>query len=909
MDPQGRGFGGEFSNPDARKAALANNAIPAEKITGILTMNCAVSKKVLATYRLQLGSELTFERVCELLPYFRDLGISHLYLSPCLKAAAGSTHGYDGVDPSEVDSRLGGKEGFDRLWKASAELGVGLVLDIVPNHMSVAGRQNRWWWDVLAKGLQSRYAGFFDIRWNHPDPSLRGKVLLPVLGDDLKSCIASLQIQIRRRGPEICLTYFEHEFPVSARSLAELLQAEGGISAPPSIASPPETLAAGNLQDGDTSVPGQPPAGRTFPHPGALEDASAAVLDASMAAINKDPVRLKGFLDLQHYRLAFWRRANQDLNYRRFFDIHQLAGVCVEKEAVFAATHERVLRWVNEGRIDGLRIDHPDGLRDPASYLERLRAAAPRTWIVVEKILEPGETLASEWPVAGTTGYDFLNIVNGLFVDPRSEKLLTDFYEKFTGRSTNYGEVAQEKKRLVLAHLFSSELSHLEDLLENSHRRHPNYSAFRREDARRALIEVIACFPVYRTYIRPDTGEVCARDRAVVREALTASLGKQPDMPPDTLRLIEDLLLLTHTGKTESEFVLRFQQLTGPVMAKGVEDTAFYCFNRLISLNEVGGNPGEFGTSPDAFHTFCLRIQSKWPQTLLATSTHDTKRGEDTRLRMGLLTEIPEHWTHAVRRWSRMNAPFRRNGFPDTHTEYFLYQTLAGAWPIGRDRLVPAMLKAAKEAKVHTSWMDPNPVFEETLRTFVEDVLGHAEFTADLSAFLEPLAWPAMVTSLSQTLIKCTAPGVPDIYQGTELWDRHLMDPDNRRPVDFVLRKRLLAEISTLSIAEILNRHADGLPKLFLLQRVLAARRRCAKAFGPRGEYRPLAAKGKCAGHLVALAPRLALGLEGDWKNTVIDLPEGSWENVFSGERFSGGKQKLSQLLAQFPVGMLVPEA
>ncbi|MFH0994190.1 MAG: malto-oligosyltrehalose synthase [Pseudomonadota bacterium] len=881
-------------------------------------MNFFVSKEVLATYRLQLGPDLTFERVCELLPYFRDLGISHLYLSPCLKAVAGSTHGYDVVDPSEVNPELGGRKGFERLWKVSAALGIGLVLDIVPNHMAASGRQNRWWWDVLAKGLQSRYAGFFDIRWDHPDPTVRGKVLLPVLGDELKCCLDSMQIQIRRSGPEICLAYFEHEFPISKHSLRDLLHAVSWNSNHPSLAHLAETLAAGSLSGGESTVCGQPPAGPMLAHPSTLGDVATAALDASIAAINADPVRLKKFLDLQHYRLSFWQRANQELNYRRFFDIHQLVGVCVEKEDVFAATHELALRWVNEGRIDGLRIDHPDGLRDPTSYLERLRAAAPRAWVVVEKILEPGEFLAPEWPVAGTTGYDFLNIVNGLFVDPRSERILTDFYGEFTGQSTDYGEIVQEKKQLVLKLLFSTESSHLERLFEDSCRRYPDCSAFPREDVRRALAEVIACFPVYRTYIRPDTGSVGARDRAVVREAIAASVRRQPHIAPDMWQWIEDLLLLTRTGKSESEFVLRFQQLTGPVMAKGVEDTTFYCFNRLISLNEVGGNPGEFGTSPDAFHTFCLRVQSKWPQTLLASTTHDTKRGEDTRLRIGLLSEIPECWIHAVRRWSRMNAHFRRNGFPDTNTEYFLYQTLVGAWPIGCDRLVPAMLKAAKEAKVHTSWMDPNPVFEESLRAFAGEVMGHANFTADLSAFLEPLAWPAVVTSLSQTLIKCTAPGVPDIYQGAELWDRNLADPDNRRPVDFDRRRRLLAEIGTLSISEILNRQADGLPKLFLLHRVLSVRKRCAEAFGPKGKYLPLAADGECSDHLVAfvrggqvliLAPRLAVGLNGDWKNSVIKLPAGSWENVFSGERFSGGTQQLLRLLAQFPVGLLVRKA
>jgi (1->4)-alpha-D-glucan 1-alpha-D-glucosylmutase len=398
---------------------------------------------------------------------------------------------------------------------------------------------------------------------------------------------------------------------------------------------------------------------------------------------------------------------------------------------------------------------------------------------------------------------------------------------------------------------------------------------------------------------------------------LSAARGRQPEIAPEAWRLIEDILLLKHTGRAESEFVWRLQQLTGPVMAKGVEDTAFYCFNRLISLNEVGGNPREFGTSLDAFHAFCLRLQSVWPQTMLASATHDTKRGEDTRLRIGLLSEIPERWIVAVRRWSRMNARFRRSGFPDRNTEYFLYQTLAGAWPIGSDRLAPVMLKAAKEAKQHTSWTDPDPVFEDALQGFVEGVISNAEFTSDLSTFLEPLAWPAAVSSLSQTLIKCTAPGVPDIYQGTELWDLNLVDPDNRRPVDFGLRRQLLAEIGALSVDEVLKRHSEGLPKLFLLQRTLSARKQYAAAFGPQGSYQPLAAEGERSGHLVAfmrggqavtLAPRLVVGLNGDWRNTVVDLPTGTWKNVFSGDRFSGGTQELARMFVRFPVALLERE-
>ena len=877
-------------------------------------MGFSVFQDLLATYRLQLGPDLPFDRVGDLLPYFRDLGITHLYLSPCLKATAGSTHGYDVVNPAEVNPHLGGREGFERLCEAAAEIGMGLVLDIVPNHMAAAGRQNPWWWDVLANGRHSGYAKFFDIRWDHPDPSLRGKVLLPVLGDEIARCLASRQIQVRRCGADIYVAYFEHEFPVSARSLFELLQAASGVSTNRCFAHFAETLAADTPQGGAASAGDRPLADRTLTNLSAMDDAAAAALDAAIATVNADPVRLERILDLQYYRLAFWRRANRDLNYRRFFDIHQLAGVSVEKEEVFAATHELILRWVNEGRIDGLRVDHPDGLRDPMSYLERLRTAAGRVWIVVEKILEPGETLAPEWPVDGTTGYDFLNLVSGLFVDSRSERLLSDFYGEFTGQSTDYRDVVHAKKLLVLERLFSSELSHLADLLEES-RRHPGPAVLGREDARRALAELIACFPVYRTYIRPDTGSVGARDQAVVGEALATAIHRQPDIDPNAWWLIEDLLLLKHTGRMESDFVLRLQQLTGPVMAKGAEDTSFYCFNRMICLNEVGGNPGEFGTAPDAFHAFCLRIQSEWPQTMLASATHDTKRGEDTRLRIGLLSEVPQRWVAAVRRWSRMNARFRRDGFPDANTEYFFYQTLAGAWPIGCDRLVSAMLKAAKEAKVHTSWTDPDPAFEEALRAFVMEVLGHADFTTDLAAFLEPLAWPAVVASLSQTLIKCTAPGVPDIYQGTELWDLNLMDPDNRRPVDFELRRRLLAEIGSLPVSEILNRHAEGLPKLFLLQRVLSARRRFAEAFGRKGNYRPLAAEGERCTHLVAymrggqavtLAPRRVVDLNGDWRNTVVELPAGTWKNVFSGERFSGGTQELSRMFARFPVALLV---
>ena len=436
-----------------------------------------------------------------------------------------------------------------------------------------------------------------------------------------------------------------------------------------------------------------------------------------------------------------------------------------------------------------------------------------------------------------------------------------------------------------------------------------------RRELEQALAELIVGFPVYRTYIRPADGRVEAPDRAVVQGALAAAGTRSPGIDAAVFRTIEMVLLLERAGEMESDFVLRFQQLTGPVMAKGVEDTVFYCFNRLLALNEVGGDPAGFGTSPDAFHAFCAQLQSERPRTLLASATHDTKRGEDTRLRIGLLSEMPERWAEAVGRWSRMNAGFRCNGFPETNLEYALYQTLVGTWPIGIDRLGPYMLKAAREAKVHTSWTNPDPVYEGALQRFVEGVLGHAAFTADLSTFLDAMARPAMIASLAQTLIKCTAPGIPDFYQGADLWDFSLVDPDNRRPVDFDHRLHLLGRLASLSADDILDRGTDGMAKLYVIQRALHSRSCHPEAFGPEGVYRPLQAMGPKARHAVAyvrggrcltVAPRLVVGLGDDWGDTWLELPAGVWANAFTGERRAGGRQAVGSLLARFPVGLWV---
>ena len=856
----------------------------------------------LSTYRVQLAPTFDFTRASRVCGYLRALGISHVYLSPCLAAAHGSPHGYDVEDHSRVNPELGGEEGFDALCRAIRESGLGLILDVVPNHMAVGTRANRWWWDVLSNGRASRYAGHFDIRWDVPDTDLRNRVLVPILGAELECCLQAREIQLCRRGNEIFVRYFDHELPVSAASLMALPHAGGAAASAPS-----STRRDDNCPPGAAVAAG---AGR--PVGG---DAAEETPDDSLQRINSDPGLLRRFLDLQHYRLAFWRHAHRELNYRRFFDIHQLAGIRVEDGGVFAAVHERVLRWVREGRVDGLRIDHPDGLRDPTAYLRRLRNAAPTTWIVVEKILARGETLNPEWPVEGTTGYEFLNRVSGLFVDPDGRRPLTAFYREFTGQTADYEDVVRAKKMQVLTHLFVSEMSHLTDLLQGIHRRWGGRADLQRRELEQALAELIVGFPVYRTYIRPADGRVEAPDRAVVQGALAAAGTRSPGIDAAVFRTIEMVLLLERAGEMESDFVLRFQQLTGPVMAKGVEDTVFYCFNRLLALNEVGGDPAGFGTSPDAFHAFCAQLQSERPRTLLASATHDTKRGEDTRLRIGLLSEMPERWAEAVGRWSRMNAGFRCNGFPETNLEYALYQTLVGTWPIGIDRLGPYMLKAAREAKVHTSWTNQDPVYEGALQRFVEGVLGHQAFTADLSTFLDAMARPAMIASLAQTLIKCTAPGIPDFYQGADLWDFSLVDPDNRRPVDFDHRLHLLGRLASLSADDILDRGTDGMAKLYVIQRALHSRSCHPEAFGPEGIYRPLQAMGYKARHAVAyvrggrcltVAPRLVVGLGDDWGDTWLELPAGVWANAFTGERRAGGRQAVGSLLARFPVGLWV---
>jgi len=572
--------------------------------------------------------------------------------------------------------------------------------------------------------------------------------------------------------------------------------------------------------------------------------------------------------------------------------------------------------------VTGLRIDHVDGLRDPAAYLHLLDQAAGDTYIIVEKILESDEMMPGDWAVEGTTGYDFAVRASALFVDPDGEAPLTDIYAGFAGGperpperggSADYEEAVYENKHLVMREVLAADVRRIVNDLVWVCQRHRQHRDHTRLDLSRAVREILAGLDVYRTYVRAGPSLPSAGDVARVEAAVARAIERRRDIDPSLFEFLRDLLLKRISGPQESEFALRFQQLSGPVMAKGVEDTTFYQFNRLVSLNEVGGNPGKFGTSVEEFHEANARMARDWPGTLLASSTHDTKRSEDVRARISLLSEIPQAWGAAVERWAAMNARHKADGMPDANAEYLLYQVLVGAHPLDEDRAVAFMEKASREAKQHTSWIDPDPVYDEALAAFVKAVVADDAFTADLAAFTEPLVAAGRQASLAQMLLKLTSPGVPDIYQGTELWDLSLVDPDNRRPVDYDARRALLAKVKGAS-AEVLGASDDGAPKLWLTQRVLDVRQRLEDCFAG-GSYEPLAGAGRRAGNVVAyirggrvavIVPRLVMGLSEGWGDTMVTLPEGRWTDELGGSTADEGRVSLAALLSGFPVALLV---
>ena len=898
-----------------------------------------------ATYRFQFNHTFTLADALARVPYLHALGVSDVYASPVFKATPGSMHGYDIIDHGQINPEIGTEADFDALAAALKERGMGLLLDMVPNHMGIGHPDNVWWQDVLENGASSIYARHFDINWHPLKRELEYKVLIPVLGDQYGRVLEGGELSLTHANGAFSVAYYDNRLPIAPHTYGQIL----GVRLDDLIAE----LGADNAQvqelqsiitalsylPSHTEEEAERQAERNREKEvikrriAALYDDSAAVreaIDDTLDLFNGDTARshdlMDALLSVQPFRPAFWRVATEEINYRRFFDINTLAAIRVELPEVFDATHALVLRWLAEGKATGLRIDHPDGLRDPTRYfrqlqeqyvLARVRAALPeaeqpddlertvlarfaREWgndddgsthtekgggplyVVAEKILSEGETLPPAWAIAGTTGYDWMNAASGLFVDGAHAGAFDALYARFTGANREFNDLINETKKRIMLVSLASEINYLAYLLERIAERNRMYRDFTLNSLTFALREVIAALPVYRTYTTDESRESSGQDAGYVDAAVAEAKTRNPRTAAALFDFLRDTVLLRNLADFREEdraavrgFVLKWQQVTGPVMAKGVEDTAFYIYNRLTSLNEVGGHPAQFGVSPAQFHAANAHAAAQWPHTLLASATHDTKRGEDTRARIHILSELPEAWEAAVRRWGELNSAKRpRPNAPDRKDEYLLYQTMLGTWPTEpmddealaayRERIRDYMTKAIKEAKQHTSWVNPNEAYDSATRAFTDAVLTDDPADGFREAFA-PLAHTVahfgVFNSLAQQLLKLTSPGVPDIYQGTELWDFSLVDPDNRRPVDYADRDCLLGELKArmeggdraVLARELLDAASDGRVKLFLTHAALAYRRDHESLFR-HGEYVPLDATGTHAAHAVAFA-------------------------------------------------------
>lgn len=856
-----------------------------------------------ATYRLQFNKDFTFNAAASAVEYLSLLNISHIYASPYLQSAQGSTHGYDVTDPTHANNELGGEIGLSNYFAALKKNHLSQVLDLVPNHMGTKCPDNIWWMHVLKYGLQSPFASYFDIYWQASK-----KILLPVLANDFNQVLKTQKIRLKLDAGNFLIQYYDYAFPIAPASLPLLITSAEKYFKLQRFSALAKKLNATSLQDySELQIIEQ-----EFIQ---LLEHSPAAFSAILQTINEfnnSRNLFKQLHKLQNYQLVSWQTSNKTISYRRFFHLNSFIGLRVEDEKVFAATHQLPLHWFKNGHLTGIRVDHIDGLRNPLQYLKRLNNAFPDTWIVVEKILGSKEKLVSTWPVAGTTGYDFLNLTNGVFINSNNEARFTDFYAKFTGIRNNYHELLREKKLLVLRDLLGGDINFLTKLVMQIIKQHSKYPTFTPHAVSCCLKELIACFPVYRTYIDAANKQITKEDRATILKAIAKA--KKNSIAPyaKLLDFIAKILLLKLQGSIEQEFVMRFQQLTSPAMAKGGEDTAFYCYNRFVALNEVGGDPANFGVSIKNFHQSLIAASKLWPHSMLTTSSHDTKRGEDVRARLALLSEIAVTWFTEVKKWAHYNEKFHAETVPDRNTQYFLYQNLVGAWPINRERFIAFMEKATREAKIHTSWFTPNAIYENKLRRFVKEIFADTKFITFIEKFVNPLIAPGQINSLSQVTLKLTAPGVPDIYQGSELWNFSLVDPDNRRPVDFKLRKNLFKEMLTLSIEEILKRMDAALPKLWVIYKVLGLRKQQPELFNDTN-YSPLFLQGKKKNHGIAflrgekilvLVPRLILNLNNNWGDTYLELPQGVWKNIFTHEELPGGKLLIANMLKKFPVAV-----
>ncbi len=897
----------------------------------------------LSSYRLQFSARFRFEDATALVSYLDELGITDCYTSPLLKSVTGSEHGYDISDHASLNPALGSEDEFVTLAASLTARGMGLILDFVPNHMGLDERSNRWWRDVLEHGPDSPFAAYFDIDWTASDDHPRGRVLLPILEDGYGDVLHRGEIRLDENAGVPVISYYDRQLPIAPGTLDGLVD--------PGTA--PQAL---NGDAGD-----------------------AASWD-----------RLHALLERQWYRLAHWKTSFDEINYRRFFDVNQLGGIRMELPDVFAATHQKVFELIALAHITGLRLDHPDGLLDPAAYFEALHEAieaiasepgaqtATPFHVVAEKILAHGERLPASWPIAGTTGYGFLNDLNGLFVASGNEKAMRRVYAGATGRRESFAEVSYRSRRLVARSSMASELSMLTHALKRLAETDRRTRDFTATALSRAIAEMVACMPVYRTYIS-ESG-FSASDRQTVDVAIDRARRCNPVMAPAVFMFLRQVLLADGAENPTSlhakrQFAMKFQQFSAPIQAKGIEDTAFYRYNALVSLNEVGGDPACFGTPVDTFHAGNAVRLEQWPREMTTTATHDTKRGEDARARLNVLSEIPLEWRRAVMQWRRINAIRRtavdREWAPDTNDEYLLYQTLTGSWPaealdapIPREapgdfvgRLKAFMLKAIREAKTHTSWLNQNHAYEDAVAVFVETTLRGStaeRFLKSFVPFAREVARAGMVNSLAQVVLKVASPGVPDFYQGTELWQFDFADPDNRRPVDFASRVEMLAAMrpwvdradpthtpvagdggQAPFVTELADTWPDGRIKMFVTAAALRLRRAWAPVF-VEGAYLPLGADGPGRDHIVACArqlgdraavavvPRFSTTLRrtvderrlGEtWANTVVVLPTmlatGRLRNVITNEQYevSDGTLDARALFRRCPVALLVTSA
>ncbi|HML22862.1 MAG TPA: malto-oligosyltrehalose synthase [Aggregatilinea sp.] len=981
-----------------------------------------------ATYRVQFNAGFTFRDAQAIVPYLHALGISDLYASPLLQARPGSAHGYDICDYDHLNDALGTWEDFDALVETLHAHGMGLMLDMVPNHMGIGAACNNWWMDVLENGPSSAYGGFFDIDWQPVKAELANKVLLPILEDQYGAVLESGKLRLVYADGAFAVHYYDTRLPVAPDSYARILSA--GVDALV------EELGAEDehvqeLQSILTALSYLPPYTATEPDQAAerrrekevikrriaaLLDATPdvkAAVDAALTAINGDPDdpasfdRLDALLAEQPYRPAFWRVASDEINYRRFFDINDMAAIHIEDPAVFNAVHDTVLDLATAGKINSLRIDHSDGLWNPADYFRRLQesyvyhqicaapgpnlddtaaeqalGAAIHRWfdahyvpqpdsaatlplyVVTEKILSETEPLPYDWAVFGTTGYDFLNVVNGLFVDPAQRDRLTGIYDAFAGHEMDLEAIVRSSKQRIMEDALASEIGSLSRQLERITEVSRRYRDFTLGGLSAAIRQVIAAMNIYRTYIT-EPENVSDRDQRYILAAVLEARRRAPNTSRLVLTFIRDTLLLRNLDSFRAEdrprvlnFVMRFQQITGPIMAKSFEDTTFYIYNRLASLNEVGGHPENFGVTPGDFHAESLKRRAEWPHAMLTTSTHDTKRSEDVRAHIDVLSELPDEWEAALAQWRSINAAHKSTidgeAAPDANDEYLLYQTLLGAWPDGnsapgeafRDRMAAYMVKAASEAKVHTTWISPDEDYIAAIQSFVAGVLGDAAFLDAFVPLQRRVAFFGRFNALAQVLLKVTAPGMPDLYQGTELWNYSLVDPDNRRVVDYEKRREILDDLAAVDTQPDSDRAAlarslvesadDGRIKLYAIRRALAVRSALRDVFD-HGSYRALEASGRRAAHLcafvrehdgravIAVAPRLVAGLTGRqerapvgpevWGDTWLALPPEhagrTYRSVFTGDLIAAGERggtiglPVAELLAYFPVGLL----